>query len=337
MQQPKLLQQPGQIVSSSPHLLLVEIVTRFLTRILENDSKASSYLKEWNSFKELLLKEPLNLDPIFLHIASIQLTKDLIAKSDPTPSRVSIPGVLNINLPGKQVINTSRPSLETKTASSIAKGSKTPTKENEIIKEISPSQSDPKQVSTQQNKQNIQIQQCQTPQAKSPTANLEKNNTLILPTMPSTTSNANLQIKKTMTHHYTPSADIEAILQRYTRPSTTKNDPKKIITTFAQILDTAPEMKLPERKRQDKPGLGLLEKAKKFKNRINGNTEKLIEDFAEARSTALKDTVDQRTVLKRVAVYSRESSVKDLGSVIENTQENTFAKQLPGGEVIIRY
>jgi len=71
---------------------------------------------------------------------------------------------------------------------------------------------------------------------------------------------------------------------------------------------------------------------------MNGNSEKIIEDIAEAKSRAMrKDKVGKRTLLKRVAVYSREPSVKDLGAVLENTSENACAQQLPNGNVILRY
>ena len=55
--------------------LLVEIFSRFFIRILEKDPNYQTYLKEWNAFKELLLKDPFDVDKIFMHIATLQLNR----------------------------------------------------------------------------------------------------------------------------------------------------------------------------------------------------------------------------------------------------------------------
>jgi len=66
----------SQIAGNLPSIskeIMINIFSRFLSGLLEKDSKFYSYLKEWESFKELLVQEPIDLDAIFLHIASLQL------------------------------------------------------------------------------------------------------------------------------------------------------------------------------------------------------------------------------------------------------------------------
>jgi len=53
--------------------MAVNLFSRFFTRLLERETKFPIYLKEWESFKYQLLKDTVDLDAIFIHLAKIQL------------------------------------------------------------------------------------------------------------------------------------------------------------------------------------------------------------------------------------------------------------------------
>jgi len=52
---------------------LIESFDSFFTHTLKNEQNYQDSLKEWESFKELLSKDKLDIQSIFQHIASIQM------------------------------------------------------------------------------------------------------------------------------------------------------------------------------------------------------------------------------------------------------------------------
>ena len=52
---------------------LVDLFDRFFSKTLSKENNYSSYSKEWDSFRELLSKDPLDLNVIFQQIASVQM------------------------------------------------------------------------------------------------------------------------------------------------------------------------------------------------------------------------------------------------------------------------
>jgi len=55
---------------TSSHLM--DLFNRFFTNTLNQESEYSNYTKEWNAFKELLSKEPVDLAQAFQFIANLQ-------------------------------------------------------------------------------------------------------------------------------------------------------------------------------------------------------------------------------------------------------------------------
>jgi len=57
---------------------LMEVFNRFFSRTFEKDPKYPLFQKEWESFKEILGKDPLDLDQVFTYIAKVQLNLGMI-------------------------------------------------------------------------------------------------------------------------------------------------------------------------------------------------------------------------------------------------------------------
>ena len=53
--------------------LVTELFSRFFSRLLENESKYPVFLKEWEAFKTILTSKPLDMDSVYIHLATIQL------------------------------------------------------------------------------------------------------------------------------------------------------------------------------------------------------------------------------------------------------------------------
>ena len=51
--------------------LVVDLVNKFLSRLLSNDPNSSMYLKHWNSFRDLLSAAPFDLNPVFSYIHNL--------------------------------------------------------------------------------------------------------------------------------------------------------------------------------------------------------------------------------------------------------------------------
>jgi len=87
MYQPQIAPQSQSQSSAKNELtvpLCIELFTRFFTRILEKDPKMPSYLNQWTEFKNLMTQTPLDLDNLFIHLATIQINLEKTS-SNPTP------------------------------------------------------------------------------------------------------------------------------------------------------------------------------------------------------------------------------------------------------------
>lgn len=60
---------------------LMEVFNRFFSKTFEKDPKYSLFQKEWESFKEILGKDPLDLDQVFTYIAKVQLNLEQSTKA----------------------------------------------------------------------------------------------------------------------------------------------------------------------------------------------------------------------------------------------------------------
>jgi len=60
---------------------LMEVFNRFFSKTFEKDPKYSLFQKEWESFKEILGKDPLDLDQVFTYIAKVQLNLEQATKA----------------------------------------------------------------------------------------------------------------------------------------------------------------------------------------------------------------------------------------------------------------
>mmetsp|Transcript_16748 Transcript_16748/g.14650 ORF Transcript_16748/g.14650 Transcript_16748/m.14650 type:complete len:89 (-) Transcript_16748:515-781(-) len=84
----------------------------------------------------------------------------------------------------------------------------------------------------------------------------------------------------------------------------------------------------------------LKEKAKNMRRDIFSHSEEIIGSIAKGkRMQAPSAQQDDRSQLRRVSVYSRQPTVKDLraiGNAIDQTAVNPYPKTLPGGSIIIR-
>ena len=52
---------------------LMEVFNKFFSKTFEKDPKFPQFQKEWENFREILNKDPLDLDQVFTHIAKVQL------------------------------------------------------------------------------------------------------------------------------------------------------------------------------------------------------------------------------------------------------------------------
>jgi len=98
--------------------MAINLFSRFFTRLLENEEKYPTFLKEWESFKFLLLKEPVDLDSIFIHLASIQLNLERAGSSKSDSQRTDSSGKKQPVLP--------RGNIRHAKTSSVATRSRTP-------------------------------------------------------------------------------------------------------------------------------------------------------------------------------------------------------------------
>ena len=64
-------QGPHDEVASPAYLM--ELFNRFFSKTFEKDPKFNAFSKEWESFREILTKEPVDLDQVFTYIAKVQL------------------------------------------------------------------------------------------------------------------------------------------------------------------------------------------------------------------------------------------------------------------------
>jgi len=51
--------------------ILLDVISKFLSKVLAKDSKCSYYLKQWTSFKQLLSSSPLDINPILSHLSNL--------------------------------------------------------------------------------------------------------------------------------------------------------------------------------------------------------------------------------------------------------------------------
>ena len=95
--------------NSGSSILILDLVTKFLNKVLEKDRNHSYYLKQWESFRVLLSASPLDLNPVFGHLASITPLPESTSNSPGLSSRS--PG-LNSRSPGL-----GKPGLKTRPSS----------------------------------------------------------------------------------------------------------------------------------------------------------------------------------------------------------------------------
>mmetsp|Transcript_26608 Transcript_26608/g.23582 ORF Transcript_26608/g.23582 Transcript_26608/m.23582 type:complete len:131 (-) Transcript_26608:520-912(-) len=65
---------PGSTIpsnSTSPQLL-IEIFQKFFKKIVEKEPNYEFYVQEWTKFKELLQKDPIDLDMVLIYISTLQ-------------------------------------------------------------------------------------------------------------------------------------------------------------------------------------------------------------------------------------------------------------------------
>ena len=63
--------------------ILLDIISRFLTKVLAQDNKYSYYLKQWTSFRKLLSNSPLDLTSVLSHLSDLNHSSPQSARPSP--------------------------------------------------------------------------------------------------------------------------------------------------------------------------------------------------------------------------------------------------------------